>query len=103
MKIQDMKFQTTSNGRPIIFLAGFHDSRMLDGEIFINRDQAERYVSDKVIHIKEVAFYSERLFSVIEQICRSRVNHAKNLGINFDLSQVEDEQIREYIKTEILG
>jgi len=84
-----------------VFLAGFHDSRALDGTLFLNPQDAYRYCEGKVIHVKEVPFYSqEAAENFVKMKAHGYVNHCQlSLGIPVDLEQIECIQFKKEVET----
>ena len=98
-----MKFETFTQGARTVypvFLAGFHDNfRCLEGETFLNPKRAHQYCENKVIHVKEVPFYSqESAEKFVNQMAHRHVNHAHALGIVVNLDQIECDEFRKVVK-----
>lgn len=89
-----------------VFLAGFHDSRHLDGVVFLNPQQAHAYCEDKVIYVKEVPFYTkEKAEAFVNQMALCWVNHIRSLDgnpVNF-ISEIECEQFKKEVEKVING
>lgn len=66
-----------------LYLSGFHTSQLAQGDIFLNKEEAEQYCKDKVIYVRPVTFYSEQeAINFINTEIKSHINMVKDFGIS---------------------
>jgi hypothetical protein len=100
-----MKFETFTQGARTVypvFLAGFHDSRFLNGEVFLSEEEAHTYCEDKVIYVKAVPFFSEeKAIEFVNTQAHSWINHIKSFDMNPAnfLHQIECAQFKKEVET----
>lgn len=81
-------------------LVGFHNTRRLEGEMFLSKEEADQYCADKVVYSKELKFNSEAeaMAFIINQLTIELRQHTRaGGGVDTLANETPCKAIRELI------